>query len=246
MIIFPAVDIRGGRAVRLARGNPEEETLYGEDPLAIAQKWENDGASWLHIIDLDGAFSGSAVNRTTIARIAEASNIKIQIGGGIRSMGMAEAYLEAGATRLIFGTVALEDPALFAKMCREFPGRIGVSLDGKDGRLKSRGWVKDASLTLSEAVPRLEDAGASFIIYTDIERDGMQTGVNLPALANLLSMTWLPVIAAGGVSTLKDIADIYALATKGNLEGAISGRAIYEGSLNLKEAIEWLESNTQA
>lgn len=240
MIIFPAVDIQNGKAVRLLRGAKDDATVYADDPLDLAKRWQAEGASWLHIIDLDGAFSGNARNMEAIARIAAETGLKTQVGGGIRSISIASAYFEAGATRLIIGTIALENPGLFREMCAEFPGRIGVSLDGSGGFLKTRGWLKDAGCRLADAAPRLEDAGAAFIIYTDIERDGAQTGVNANAIASLLEMTRLPVIAAGGVATLEDVKKLHSLRERGNLEGAISGRALCEGSLSLAEANSWL------
>ncbi len=240
MIIFPAVDIQNGQGVRLRKGVREDVTVYANDPVELARRWQKDGASWLHVIDLDGAFSGRSGNRDAITRIVRETGLKVQIGGGIRSLETAAWYLEAGATRLIIGTIALEDPGLLRRMCREFPGRIGVSLDGSNGRLKTRGWVRDAGTSLENVAPGLEDAGAAFIIYTDIERDGSQSGINPAALLSLLRLTRLPVLAAGGVATLADIKALHELRNAGNLEGVISGRAICEGSLNLREANDWL------
>lgn len=245
MRIFPAVDVQAGRAVRLKRGNKLESTTYADDPVELAIRWQAEGASWLHIIDLDGAFEGSAANRRIIARLTALRGISTQIGGGIRDLDSAAEYLEAGATRLIVGTIALENPVLFRQMCRAFPGKIGVSLDGAEGKLKSRGWLKDSGRNVTDVVPTLEDAGAAFIIYTDIERDGMQSGINLKALTDLLAITTLPVIAAGGVASLDDIANVYNLRGKGNLEGAISGRALCEGSLSLKEALNWIRKQAE-
>lgn len=239
MIVFPAVDIKDGKAVRLLRGDKNRVTVYADDPLELARRWADAGANWLHIVDLDGAFAGASANREAITRLAALPGVSKQIGGGIRDLETAEAWLAAGATRLITGTIALEDPLLFRQMCREFPGRIGVSLDAANGVLKSRGWVKDAGKRAAEVIPEIEDAGAAFIIYTDIDRDGARSGVNIAALASLLELTGLPVIAAGGVANLADIASLYPLAKKG-LEGAISGRALCEGALDLSEAIAWL------
>lgn len=244
MIIFPAVDIQNGQGVRLKRGVREDVTVYARDPLELARRWQADGATWLHVIDLDGAFSGQSRNRQIVAEIVRDTGLDIQIGGGIRSLETAAWYLETGAARLIIGTVALEEPELLREMCREFPGRIGVSLDGRNGRLKTRGWVRDAGATLEETAPKLEDAGAAFIIYTDIERDGERSGVNRSALSTLLGLTSLPVLAAGGVATLADIQSLHKLRKSGNLAGVISGRAICEGSLNLREANEWLANHS--
>lgn len=239
MNIFPAVDIQDGKCVRLRQGVEDAVTVFSEDPAAMALKWQDMGAKWLHVIDLDGAFSGVPRNMELIRNLCSRISIPVQLGGGIRSVEVAASYLEAGVTRLIIGTVALEEPALFAELCAAFPGQIGVSLDARDGRLKTKGWVEDAGKTVADVVPELEAAGASFFIYTDISRDGMQSGVNVPALEALLALTDRPVLIAGGIATLDDIRAVYPLARRG-LAGVITGKAIYAGSLNLKEALEWL------
>ncbi|WP_031483688.1 1-(5-phosphoribosyl)-5-[(5-phosphoribosylamino)methylideneamino]imidazole-4-carboxamide isomerase [Maridesulfovibrio frigidus] len=242
MIIFPAVDIKDGVCVRLAQGQADAVTVFSNDPVAQANYWENQGARYLHVIDLDGAFSGVPKNFELIKSICSELSIPVQLGGGIRDIETAAKYIEAGVKRLIIGTMALEEEAMFAELCARFPGQIGVSLDAVDGKLKSRGWVEDAGISIYDIIPRIEAAGAAFIIYTDISRDGMEVGVNTAGLAELCSKTKLPVIAAGGVATLEDIINLYPLASKG-LEGAISGKAIYTGSLNLVEAIEWIDNN---
>ncbi|MBI9111603.1 1-(5-phosphoribosyl)-5-[(5-phosphoribosylamino)methylideneamino]imidazole-4-carboxamide isomerase [Maridesulfovibrio ferrireducens] len=242
MIIFPAVDIKDGQCVRLAQGQADAVTVFGKDPVAQAVYWENQGARYLHVIDLDGAFSGVPKNFDLINQICSQLSIPVQLGGGIRDIETAAKYIEAGVKRLIIGTMALENEKMFAELCARFPGQIGVSLDAVDGKLKSRGWVEDAGISIYDIIPRMEADGAAFIIYTDISRDGMETGVNTSGLAELCSKTKLPVIAAGGVATLEDIMNLYPLVSKG-LEGAISGKAIYTGSLNLTEAIEWLDNN---
>lgn len=185
MIIFPAVDIQNGKAVRLRRGRADDSTVFAEDPAEAARSWQERGARWLHVVDLDGAFDGAAKSRAVVARICAALTIPVQLGGGIRDLETARAYLDAGVTRCIIGTLALEKPETFAALCRAFPGRVGVSLDAEGGRLKSRGWVADTGLSVDDVLPRLQDDGAAFIIYTDIDRDGMQSGVNLPALEHL-------------------------------------------------------------
>lgn len=242
MIIFPAVDIQAGKAVRLKQGKKEEPTVYADDPLELALRWQDAGAKWLHIIDLDGAFSGENANLEAIERIIAGTNILTQVGGGIRTCESAERYLQLGVGRLIIGTAALEHPNILREMCAVFPGRIGVSLDAVNGRLKSRGWLKDASSDIMDILPTLEDAGVAFIIYTDINRDGMQAGINIAMLAKLLSATDIPVIAAGGVASLADIQALSGIQNRGNLEGAISGRALCEGTLDLSEANAWLEA----
>ena len=241
MILFPAVDIKNGECVRLAQGKEDEVTVFGSDPVAQARIWAELGARFLHVVDLDGAFSGVPKNFELIKSICSEIDIPVQLGGGIRDIETAKKYVEAGVHRLIIGTMALEEPDLFSDLCKALPGRIGVSLDAVDGKLKTKGWVEDAGLTIDDVLPRLEADGISFIVYTDIARDGMQTGVNFDALAVLCSKTSVPVIAAGGVHTLDDIKNLYPLSRKG-LEGAISGRAIYVGTLDVKEANAWIDA----
>lgn len=240
MILFPAVDIQDGKAVRLKQGRAHESTVFAEDPTDAAKAWEARGAQWLHVVDLDGAFDGAAKSREIVRRICNELSIPVQLGGGIRDMETARAYLDAGVTRLIIGTLALEQPELFAEMCRTFPGRIGVSLDAEGGKLKTHGWVADTGLTVDGALPRLLQDGAAFIIYTDIERDGMQCGVNVAALEHISRISTVPVIAAGGVATLADVQKLYPLTLTTSLVGAVSGRALYEGTLNLEEANAWV------
>ena len=240
MILFPAVDIQDGKAVRLKQGRAHESTVFAEDPTDAAKAWEARGAQWLHVVDLDGAFDGAAKSREIVRRICTELSIPVQLGGGIRDMETAQAYFDAGVSRLIIGTLALEQPELFAEMCRTFPGRIGVSLDADGGKLKTRGWVADTGLTVDGALPRLLADGAAFIIYTDIERDGMQCGVNVAALEHLSRLSTVPVIAAGGVATLADVQKLYPLTLTTSLAGAVSGRALYEGTLNLEEANAWI------
>ena len=240
MIIFPAVDIKDGKAVRLRQGRADDSTVFAQDPVAAALSWQDAGARWLHVVDLDGAFDGAPKSRHIVRDICAALRIPVQLGGGVRDHATAAAYLDAGVNRLIIGTMALEDPAAFAALCAAFPGRIGVSLDADAGKLKTKGWVADAGLTVDEVLPRLMDDGAAFVIYTDIARDGMQTGVNVEAMRHLCHISRIPVIAAGGVATLKDVQDLYPL-SKDTLQGAISGKALYEGSLKLDEAQAWIE-----
>jgi phosphoribosylformimino-5-aminoimidazole carboxamide ribotide isomerase len=244
VIIFPAVDIKGGQAVRLKQGKADQETVFSSDPVAMAKKWQEQGGKWLHVIDLDGAFSGEPVNRDLIQNICSSVSMPVQLGGGIRDLETAKAYLDAGVSRLIIGTIALTEPELFGSICKAFPGKIGVSLDAEGGVLKTKGWVEDSGQTIYDVLPRLEEQGVAFIIYTDIDRDGMQTGVNLPALTKLAQTASVPVIAAGGVATLDDIKALYPLTKDANLEGAISGKAIYTGTLDLKEASDWIATQS--
>ena len=241
MILFPAVDIKNGECVRLAQGREDQVTVFAADPVEQARVWAAQGARFLHVVDLDGAFSGMPKNFELIRSICSAIDIPVQLGGGIRDIATATKYVEAGVSRLIIGTMALESPELFSELCLALPGKIGVSLDAVDGSLKTKGWVEDAGLTMDDVLPRLEKDGIRFIVYTDIARDGMQTGVNFEALEALCAKTSVPVIAAGGVHTLDDIKALYPLSKKG-LEGAISGRAIYVGTLDVAEANAWIDA----
>lgn len=240
MILFPAIDIKDGYCVRLKQGKADKETIFSADPVAMAKRWMSEGARWLHIVDLDGAFKGLPVNREIIAAIAKAVPIPMQVGGGIRLPATAKEYLDMGVDRLIMGTSALKDEAMFADLCAKYPDKIGVSLDADNGRLKSNGWVEDAGLTIDQVLPKVAAAGAAFIIYTDIARDGMQSGINLPMIELVAKASPIPVVAAGGVHDLNDIKALYPLWGKTSLEGVIAGRAIYEGTLNLNEAVTWL------
>jgi len=242
VILFPAVDIQNGQAVRLKRGVAADSTVFSADPVAAARSWQDKGALWLHVVDLDGAFQGVPASCDIIRRICAALTIPVQLGGGIRDETAAKAYLDAGVRRLIIGTMALEDPEAFARLCRRFPGHIGVSLDADQGRLKTRGWIADSGLSVDEVLPRLARDGASFVVYTDIERDGMQTGVAFDALSKLARMSPIPLIAAGGVATLADVQKLYPLSRHTRLQGAISGRALYEGTLDLTEAMRWIHA----
>lgn len=239
MIVFPAVDIKDGRCVRLRQGEADQVTVFGEDPVAMARHWEAMGARWLHVVDLDGAFSGQPRNRELIARLCAAVGIPVQLGGGIRTRAVAQAYLDAGVARLIVGTIALEEPEVLADLCAAFPGRVGVSLDARDGRLKTKGWVADSGRTVDEVLPGLEAAGAAFLVYTDIARDGTGAGIDPAPYQRLVGLTRLPVIAAGGVTTLADIQRLYPLCAQG-LAGAVTGKAIYTGTLDLAEALAWV------
>lgn len=240
MILYPAIDIKGGQCVRLKQGLADQVTVFSPDPVAMAAHWAGLGARSLHVVDLDGAFSGLPANRDLIERLCAGAGVPVQLGGGIRDLATARAYVEAGVQRVIVGTLALAEPEHFAAMCRALPGRVGVSLDADGGRLKTKGWVEDSGLTVDDVLPRLKEQGAAFLVYTDIRRDGMQTGVNIPALESLLAKTDLPVIAAGGVATLDDVKTLAPLADRG-LAGIISGRAVYTGSLDFAQAQAWLD-----
>ncbi len=245
MIVLPAVDIKDGACVRLRQGRANETTVFSPDPVAAALAWERQGARYLHVIDLDGAFDGAPVNRKLVGAICSSLQIPVELGGGIRSMETARAYLDAGVARLIIGTAAVEDPDLLSRLCEAFPGRIGVSLDAEKGVLKTRGWTEDSGVRAVDAIPGLVDRGVAFIVYTDIERDGMQQGVNLAEMEAVCRVSRVPVLAAGGVTTLEDLKRLYPLSASG-LEGAISGRALYEKTLDLAEANAWLDEQDAA
>jgi len=241
MIVFPAIDIKDGHCVRLRRGVATEVTVFSEDPVQMAMHWVEQGAQWLHVVDLDGAFQGEPVNKDLIRSLCSQVPVPVQLGGGIRDMQVARQYFQAGVARLIIGTMALEDASGLKSLCQAYPGQVGVSLDVDKGRLKARGWVAETDLTVEQVVPELEEMGAAFVVYTDINRDGMQNGVNVNGVARLVEATSLPVIAAGGVTDLEDIKALFPLASKG-LAGVITGKAIYSHSLDLKEALDWVEA----
>ncbi len=242
MIVLPAVDIKDGACVRLRQGKADETTVFSPDPVASALAWEKEGARYLHVIDLDGAFDGVPRNAKLVERICAKLQIPVELGGGIRTMEAARAYLDAGVTRLIIGTAAIEEPDLLAELCEAFPGKIGVSLDAEKGILKTRGWTEDSGVRAVDAIPGLVEKGTAFIVYTDIERDGMQKGVNLAEMETICRISPVPVLAAGGVTNLTDLQRLYPLSVSGKLEGAISGRALYEKTLNLQEANAWLDA----
>ncbi|MDR2123765.1 MAG: 1-(5-phosphoribosyl)-5-[(5-phosphoribosylamino)methylideneamino]imidazole-4-carboxamide isomerase [Desulfovibrio sp.] len=246
MIIIPALDIRGGKCVRLRRGRAEDEIVYENDPFKVAVGWEKRGAERLHLVDLDGAFSGFPVNSALITAICKELSIPVQIGGGIRTLEAAQTYVQAGAERIVIGTAAMENPSLFAEICTSLPGKIGVSLDIEDGRIRTKGWINDSGLTIDAVVPRLYAQGISFIVYTDISRDGMRSGPNVAMLREVAGSGYVPVIAAGGVDNFDDIKLLYEISRNSRLEGVISGRALYEGSFNFEEACAWLAARNAA
>lgn len=233
MMVIPAVDIKGGRCVRLFRGKMNAETVYGDDPVEMAEKWENAGAQMLHIVDLDGAVGGSPVNREIIARMTEALDIPCELGGGIRNMETIESYLGLGLDRVVLGTAAVKQPDLIKEACKKFPGKIVVGIDAKDGRVAVEGWTETTDLEAVTMARQFEDMGVRAINYTDISRDGAMEGPNLEATSEMANAVEIPVIAAGGVSEMKDLINL----SETGVEGAIIGKAIYEGTIDLKEAI---------
>ncbi len=243
MIIIPAVDIKGGRCVRLREGRAQDETIFSEYPQEMAQKWVDQGAERLHIIDLDGAFEKGPRNSSVIRDIVKAIDVPIQLGGGIRDLRTVESYLSLGVAQVILGTMALKGPALFEEACRKFPDQIIVSLDARDNRMAVEGWTEISEIDPVDMAKQCENWGAKAIIFTDISRDGTQQGPSLSSTRRLTQASRLPVIAAGGIATLDDVRDLAPL-EKDGLVGMITGRAIYSGSLILSEAIEWLKKNT--
>ncbi|WP_447529852.1 1-(5-phosphoribosyl)-5-[(5-phosphoribosylamino)methylideneamino]imidazole-4-carboxamide isomerase [Vreelandella sp. TE19] len=236
MLVIPAIDLKDGQCVRLKQGRMEDATSYGDDPVAMAARWVEAGARRLHLVDLNGAFEGKPVNGEAVTAIARAyPNLPIQIGGGIRSAETIEHYLSAGVSYVIIGTKAVKEPAFVGEMCRAFPGKIIVGLDAKDGFVATDGWAEVSTIKATELAKRFANDGVSSIVYTDIARDGMMQGVNIEATAELAREGGLPVIASGGVTNLDDIQALCGVADSGIL-GAITGRAIYEGSLDVREA----------
>jgi len=236
MIIFPAIDIKDGLCVRLMQGDPERVTVYGRDPVAVARRWEEEGAQWLHVVDLDGAFSQTPKNREVILSIANAVSIPVQVGGGIRQPGVIEDYLFSGLERVILGTAALREPQLLEETCRRFPRRVALGIDARDGQVAIEGWKETTSMDAVSLVRSFSHIELAAVIYTDIHRDGMQSGVNVHATRSLLEATHFPVIASGGVATLQDVEALLPLIPLGLL-GVITGRAIYNGTLLLPDAL---------
>ena len=236
MLLIPAIDLKDGKCVRLRQGRMEDETVFADDPLEMAQKWVDAGARRLHLVDLNGAFAGKPVNAEVIHRIAEAfPELPIQVGGGIRDEDTVQAYLDAGVQYVIIGTKAVSAPHFVNDLCLEFPGHIIVGLDAKDGKVAIDGWSKLSHHSVIDLAQRFEDDGVEAIVYTDIGRDGMMKGVNVEATAELANAISIPVIASGGVSTLDDVRALAAREDEG-IMGAIIGRALYEGTIDLAEA----------
>lgn len=236
MIVIPAIDLKGGRCVRLEQGLMEKDTVYSDDPAAQARIWQEQGGELLHIVDLDGAFAGVPRNKEAIEAIVGGIDIPTELGGGIRDLTTVEAYLDLGVGRVILGTVAKENPSLVAEACRLFPGRIVVGIDARDGLVAVRGWADVTEKKASEMAREMEGMGVAAIIYTDIARDGMMQGPNIEATRRLAESISIPVIASGGVSSLKDIENLMAIEQSG-VVGAITGKAIYTGALDLREAV---------
>jgi phosphoribosylformimino-5-aminoimidazole carboxamide ribotide isomerase len=236
MILIPAIDLKDGNCVRLRQGEMDRATVFNADPAAQARAFAAQGFEWLHLVDLDGAFAGKPVNAIAVAEILKAVDIPVQLGGGIRNLATIEAWLAEGVSRVILGTAAVRDPYLVGEAAREFPDRIAVGIDARNGIAAIEGWAEDGEISALELTQRIADAGVSAIIYTDIARDGVLTGLNLDAAAALARATSIPVIASGGLASIEDVKRLlrpeYSI-----LGGAVAGRALYDGRLDAGEAL---------
>lgn len=234
--LYPAIDLKGGACVRLLRGDMARATVYSRDPPAQARAFEAAGAQWLHVVDLDGAFAGRAVNGAAVARIAAETDLPVQFGGGVRTLAAIEAWLGRGVARVVLGTAAARDPALVRDACRRFPGRIALAMDARGGRVAVAGWAEDAAVSAAELARAYEDAGAAAIVHTDIARDGALGGVDADACAAFAAPLGTPVIASGGVAGIDDLLALKRRASAG-IAGAICGRALYDGRMDLAAAL---------
>jgi phosphoribosylformimino-5-aminoimidazole carboxamide ribotide isomerase len=241
MILFPAIDLKDGQCVRLKLGDMAAATVYNDDPAAQARAFEAMGFPWLHVVDLNGAFAGRSVNGAAVAAILAATEMKVQLGGGIRDLGAIDGWLGRGIERVILGTVAVRDPALVREACRAFPGRIVVGIDAKGGKVAVEGWAEASELTVVDLARRFEDAGVAAIVYTDIDRDGILKGINWDATLTLARAIDIPVIASGGLASMDDVRRLVEPDAR-ILEGAISGRAIYDGRLDPVAALALIAS----
>ncbi|MCG6859475.1 MAG: 1-(5-phosphoribosyl)-5-[(5-phosphoribosylamino)methylideneamino]imidazole-4-carboxamide isomerase [Salaquimonas sp.] len=240
MILFPAIDLKDGQCVRLKYGDMDQATVYNADPAAQARAFEDTGFEWLHVVDLNGAFEGRAVNARAVESILAETSNPVQLGGGIRTIGDIENWLERGLARVILGTIAVREPELVKDACKHFPGKIAVGIDARGGKVAVEGWAETSQLTAIELAARFEDAGVAAIVFTDIDRDGVLTGINWESTLALADSTSIPVIASGGLSSLADIVRM-TMPDAAKLAGAISGRALYDGRIDAKEALEILK-----
>jgi len=236
MILFPAIDLKQGQCVRLRLGEMASATVYNDDPAAQARAFEEEGFEWLHVVDLDGAFAGESRNRAAVEAILEATKNPVQLGGGIRSLAHIEAWLDKGLARVILGTVAVRDPGLVKEACRAFPGRIAVGIDARGGKVAVEGWAEASELGAIELARKFEGAGVAAIVYTDIDRDGVLAGINWDATIDMAEAVSIPVIASGGLASMADIVRM-TMPDARRLEGAISGRALYDGRIDPQKAL---------
>ncbi|MEM9476239.1 MAG: 1-(5-phosphoribosyl)-5-[(5-phosphoribosylamino)methylideneamino]imidazole-4-carboxamide isomerase [Pseudomonadota bacterium] len=237
MILYPAIDLKDGQCVRLLRGDMAAATVFNDDPAAQARAFQDAGCAWIHLVDLNGAFAGAPVNARAVEAILAAIDVPAQLGGGIRDMATIERWLSAGLSRVILGTVAVENPDLVRDAARAFPGQIAVGLDARNGRVATKGWAEDTDMQVTDLARAFEDAGIAAIIYTDIDRDGAMQGPNVAATEALARAVDVPIIASGGVSSLDDL---IGLRNTGVIAGAISGRALYDGAIDLRAALKAL------
>jgi len=245
VILFPAIDLKDGQCVRLKLGDMAQATVFNDDPTAQALAFEAQGFEYLHIVDLNGAFAGRPANAPAVEAILAAVKIPVQLGGGIRDLDTIEAWLGKGIRRVILGTVAVRNPTLVREACRSFPGRVAVGIDAKGGKVAVEGWAQSSDLSAIDLARRFEDAGVAAIIYTDIDRDGILKGLNLPATANLARATAIPVIASGGLAGIEDV-EALLRAEHRMLEGAITGRALYDGRLDARTALALVKRSRAA
>jgi phosphoribosylformimino-5-aminoimidazole carboxamide ribotide isomerase len=239
MILYPAIDLKDGQCVRLLRGEMDAATVFGDDPAAQAAAFQAAGCRWVHLVDLNGAFAGRSVNGAAVEAILRRLDVPAQLGGGIRDMGAIEGWLAKGIARVILGTAAVREPALVREAARAFPGRVAVGIDARAGMVAVQGWAETTGITALDLARKFEDAGVAALIYTDIDRDGAMQGPNVEATAALARAVSIPVIASGGVSSLDDLRALKACGAP--LDGAISGRALYDGRIDLAEAVRVLE-----
>ncbi len=242
LTLYPAIDLKDGQCVRLRRGAMDDATVYSNDPAGQASVWQDAGCLWLHVVDLNGAFTGRPINAAAVSAILSAVTIPVQLGGGIRDMAGIESWLAAGVTRVILGSAAVKNPELVHAACRAFPGRIAVGIDARDGKAATEGWGETSSLDASDLALSLQDAGVAAIIYTDIGRDGMLTGLNLEQTVALAAALATPVIASGGVGGPQDLIDLRRAAKGTRIEGVIVGRALYDGRLDPSQAMALLSA----
>lgn len=239
LTLYPAIDLKDGACVRLRRGDMDQATVYSDDPAAQARAWQDEGWTWLHVVDLNGAFAGRSVNGAAVSAILAAARVPVQLGGGIRDRAAIEEWLSAGVRRVVLGSAAVRDPALVREACRAYPGRVAVGLDARDGWVATEGWASTSRLSALDVALQLEDAGAAAVIYTDIGRDGMLTGLNLDATSALAEKLRTPVIASGGVGVVDDLRALRQAAAslrQGSIEGVIVGRALYDGRIRSADA----------
>ncbi|HJS84217.1 MAG TPA: 1-(5-phosphoribosyl)-5-[(5-phosphoribosylamino)methylideneamino]imidazole-4-carboxamide isomerase [Acetobacteraceae bacterium] len=240
LILYPAVDLKDGQCVRLRRGDMEQATVYSLDPASQARAWQEAGFAWLHVVDLNGAFAGRPVNEAAARAILAAVSVPVQLGGGIRDMAGVEAWLSAGVRRVILGSAAVTNPALVRDACRAFPGRVAVGIDARDGWVATEGWAETSDMAATDLARRVEDAGAAAVIYTDIARDGMLSGLNLAQTVALAAHLSIPVIASGGVGEMEDLRALKRDAVGTRIEGVIVGRALYDGRIDPASALALL------